>query len=171
MQDNTNYSRSWAENFKDLNPYLASQRTTNDPIRGTRDWTLFQHFRFGRHQLEYRFPVADGTYRIELYFTEPWHGTGGSASTDCEGLRIFDVAVNDSVVLDDLDIWAESGHDGVCKKVVYATVKGNVENSFPGSESRTSLDFRHCYCQHRSGTETDGIPLRPAGVGKRRIKK
>ena len=126
LQDNTNYSRSWAENFKDLNPYLASQRTTNDPIRGTRDWTLFQHFRFGRHQLEYRFPVADGTYRIELYFTEPWHGTGGSASTDCEGLRIFDVAVNDSVVLDDLDIWAESGHDGVCKKVVYATVKGGM---------------------------------------------
>ena len=26
--------------------------------------------------------------------------------------------------MDDLDIWAESGHDGVCKKVVYATVKG-----------------------------------------------
>ena len=126
LQDNTNYSRSWAENFKELNPYLASQRTTNDPIHGTRDWTLFQHFRFGRHQLEYRFPVADGTYRIELYFTEPWHGTGGSASTDCEGLRIFDVAVNDSVVLDDLDIWAESGHDGVCKKVVYATVKGGM---------------------------------------------
>ena len=126
LQDNTNYSHSWAENFKDLNPYLASQRTTNDPIRGTRDWKLFQHFRFGRHQLEYRFPVADGTYRIELYFTEPWHGTGGSASTDCEGLRIFDVAVNDSVVLDDLDIWAESGHDGVCKKVVYATVTGGM---------------------------------------------
>lgn len=126
LQDNTNYSRSWAENFKDLNPYLASQRTTNDPIHGTRDWTLFQHFRFGRHQLEYRFPVADGTYRIELYFTEPWHGTGGSASADCEGLRIFDVAVNDSVVLDDLDIWAESGHDGVCKKVVYAIVKGGM---------------------------------------------
>mgnify|MGYP000677089073 CR=1 FL=1 len=56
----------------------------------------------------------------------PWHGTGGSASTDCEGLRIFDVAVNDSVVLDDLDIWAESGHDGVCKKIVYTTVKGGM---------------------------------------------
>ena len=70
--------------------------------------------------------MADGTYRIELYFTEPWHGTGGSASTDCEGLRIFDVAVNDSVVLDDLDIWAESGHDGVCKKIVYTTVKGGM---------------------------------------------
>ncbi len=126
LQDNTNFSRSWAANFKDLNPYLASQRTTNDPIKGTKDWNLFQHFRFGRHELEYNFPVADGTYRVELYFTEPWHGTGGSASTDCEGLRIFDVAVNDSVVLNDLDLWAESGHDGACKKVVYAKVKGGL---------------------------------------------
>lgn len=126
QQDNLRYSRSWAANFKELNPYLASQRTMFDPVRGTRDWPLFQSFRFGRHQLAYRFPVADGTYRIELYFTEPWHGTGGSSSTDCEGLRIFDVAVNDSLVLDDLDVWAESGHDGVCKKVVYATVKGGM---------------------------------------------
>ena len=126
LQDNANYSHSWAERFKELSPYQASQRTTSDPIRGTRDWSLFQHFRFGRHQLEYRFPVADGTYRVELYFTEPWHGTGGSAATDCEGLRIFDVAINDSVVLDDLDVWAESGHDGACKKVVYATVTGGL---------------------------------------------
>lgn len=126
QQDNLRYSSSWAANFKELNPYLASQRTMFDPVRGTRDWTLFQSFRFGRHQLAYRFPVADGIYRIEFYFTEPWHGTGGSASTDCEGLRIFDVAVNDSLVLDDLDIWAESGHDGAFKKVVYATVKGGM---------------------------------------------
>ncbi len=140
LQDNQSYSRSWAANFKELNPYLASQRTTSDPIRGTRDWKLFQSFRFGRHQLEYRFPVADGTYRVELYFTEPWHGTGGSASTDCEGLRIFDVAVNDSLVLDDLDIWAESGHDGACKKVVYATAQqGVLKISFPEVKAGQAL--------------------------------
>ena len=47
---------------------------------------------------------------MELYFTEPGHGTGGGVQTDCEGLRIFDVAVNDKVLLDDLDVWAEAGH-------------------------------------------------------------
>ncbi|MDR0891042.1 MAG: beta-galactosidase, partial [Mediterranea sp.] len=124
QQDNTDLSHSWAERFKGLNPYLASQRTTHDPIHGTRNWKLFQSFRYGRHELEYRFPVPDGTYRVELYFTEPWHGTGGSAATDCEGLRIFDVAVNDSLVLDDFDPWAESGHDGACRKVVLAHVTG-----------------------------------------------
>lgn len=131
-QDNTSVSHSWAQDFEGLNPYLASQRTTNDPIKGTRDWTLFQHFRFGRHKLFYDFPVPDGTYRVELYFIEPWHGTGGSEKTDCEGLRIFDVAVNGKTVLDDLDIWAEAGHDGALKKVVTAEVKGGkMEISFP----------------------------------------
>ena len=126
MQDNASVSRSWAEDFEGLNPYLASQRETHDPIRGTRDWKLFQQFRFGRHKLAYRFPVPDGRYRIELYFTEPWHGTGGSASTDCEGFRIFDVAVNGETLINDLDLWAEAGHDGACKKVVYADIKGGL---------------------------------------------
>lgn len=123
-QDDTLYSRSWAQQFEGLNPYLASQRTTDDPICGTRDWALFQTFRFGRHQLEYRFPVPDGDYRVELYFTEPWHGTGGSALTDCEGLRIFDIAVNGETVIDDLDLWAEAGHDVAVKRTVDVTVKG-----------------------------------------------
>ena len=60
------------------------------------------------------------------FILQSWHGTGGGVQTDCEGLRIFDVAVNDKVLLDDLDVWAEAGHDGACKKVVNAVVKGGV---------------------------------------------
>ena len=132
LKDDTTYSRSWAVDFKELNPYLASQSVTNDPISGTRDWNLFGHFRFGRHKLNYHFAIPDGIYRVELYFIEPWHGTGGGIGTDCEGLRIFDVAMNDSVVLNDLDIWAESGHDGALKKVVYTNIKGGkLDISFP----------------------------------------
>lgn len=130
--DNTNYSHSWAEDFEGLNPYLASQRTTNDPIIGTRDWKLFQSFRFGRHKLNYRFKVPNGKYRVELYFVEPWHGTGGGAYTDCEGLRIFDVAINGKTVIDDLDLWAEAGHDHAYKQVVEAEAKdGQLLIDFP----------------------------------------
>ena len=96
LADDTTYSRSWAQDFKGLSPYLASQRVTYDPIAGTNDWELLQSFRFGRHKLSYNLPLPDGRYRVELYFIEPWHGTGGGEGTDCEGLRIFDVAVNDS---------------------------------------------------------------------------
>jgi hypothetical protein len=139
-KDDSTVSRSWAADFKELNPYLASQGVTYDPIRGTRDWGLFGRFRYGRHKLNYHFAVPDGKYRVELYFTEPWHGTGGSEKTDCEGLRVFDVAVNDSVVLNDLDIWAESGHDGALKKVVYVNVKGGkLELSFPEVKAGQAL--------------------------------
>lgn len=130
--DDQRYSRSWSEDFKGLSPYLASQRVTYDPIRGTRDWRLFQTFRWGRHKLNYRFAVPDGRYRVELYFVEPWHGTGGSWGTDCEGLRIFDVAVNGKTVVDDLDIWAEKGHDGALKVVVEAeAAQGELKIDFP----------------------------------------
>jgi hypothetical protein len=136
-QDNSRYSHSWAEEFIAegdtlLSPYQASQRTTFDPIHGTRDWSLFQSFRFGRHKLSYEFPLADGDYRVELYFAEPWHGTGGSEKTDAEGLRLFDVAVNGETVINDLDLWAEAGHDGALRRVVNATVRGGkMTISFP----------------------------------------
>lgn len=127
MVDDTNVSRSWAQDFKDLSPYLASQSVNYDPIKGTPDWGLMQPFRFGRHKLEYRLPLPDGRYRVELYFVEPWHGKGAGEGTDVEGIRIFDVAVNGETVVDDLDIWAEApGADRVVKKVVEADVKGGL---------------------------------------------
>lgn len=118
--DDTTVSRSWAQDFPGItSPYLASQRVTYDPVSGMNDWKLAQTFRFGRHKLSYRFPVpVAGDYRVEFYFIEPWHGTGGGEGTDCEGLRIFDVAVNGETVIDDLDVWAEAGHDSLLKKVV-----------------------------------------------------
>ncbi len=130
--DDVRYSRSWSADFEGLSPYLASQRVTHDPIRGTRDWPLFQSFRYGRHKLNYRFALPDGKYRVELYFVEPWHGTGGGWGTDCEGLRLFDVAINGRTVVDDLDIWAEKGHDGALKVVVEAEAEaGRLCIDFP----------------------------------------
>lgn len=132
LKDDVAFSRSWASDFEGLSPYQASQRVSNDPVQGVKDWSLFQHFRFGRHKLNYTFALPDGRYRVELYFNEPWHGTGGSYRTDCEGLRIFDVAVNGQTVADDLDIWAEAGHDVALKKVVEVDIRGGeLKISFP----------------------------------------
>lgn len=123
-------SVSWANDYPEINPYQASQRFTRDPIKGTKDWPLFGQFRYGKQKLAYHFPLPDGDYRVELYFVEPWHGTGGTK--DCEGYRIFDVAINDSVYIDDLDIWAEAGHDNAFKQVVDAKITGGeLKISFP----------------------------------------
>jgi beta-galactosidase len=123
-------SSSWTKDFPGMPPYFASQRTTADPIRGTKDWKLFQSFRYGREKLRYDFPVQDGEYLVELYFTEPWLGTGGGV--DATGWRLFDVAINSKVVLKDVDIWKEVGHDAPLKKTVKVKIVGGMLTiSFP----------------------------------------
>lgn len=142
-QDDSVYSHSWAERFG-MNPFTASQGHITSRIHGLKssseashhaaapDAKLFQYFRWGRHALNYQFAVPDGEYRVELYFAEPWLGKHEGTGIDCEGERIFDVAINDSVVVDDLDLWAETGFAGACKKVVDVKVKGGLLTiSFP----------------------------------------
>jgi hypothetical protein len=123
-------SLSWADKWEYLPAFLASQRQTHDPITGTKDWKLFQTFRYGRDQLKFQFPLPDGEYLVDLYFIEPWWGT--DRSMDCEGFRIFDVAISGETVLKNLDIWKEAGHDCLLKKTVKGQAKnGLLEVSFP----------------------------------------
>ena len=131
---NTFGSSSWTADFPGIPAFFASQRRTFDPIQGTLDWKLFQTFRYGRDKLNYQFPVPDGEYLVELYFTEPWLGAGGGM--DCEGMRLFDVAVNGETVLKNVDIWQEAGHDGALKKTVRTRIRGGrLELSFPQVKS------------------------------------
>ena len=139
--DDSIVSHSWGQDFPGIHPFQASQRHIADSIRGTDADALFQSFRFGRHRLWYDLPVPPSAdeaqrpaiFRIELYFLEPWHGKGDRSETaDYEGLRIFDVAVNDSTVIDDLDPWAAAGYCGALKRVVQAPAKnGRLRIAFP----------------------------------------
>ncbi|MCU7551587.1 malectin domain-containing carbohydrate-binding protein [Chitinophagaceae bacterium LB-8] len=117
-------SLSWTNDFAGLPSFFASQRWSKDPVKGTADWPLFQNFRYGLDRLRYEFPVPAGEYLVELYFSEPWYGTGGGL--DCKGWRLFDVAVNGKTVIKDLDIWKEVGHDAALKKTVKVKVTGGL---------------------------------------------
>ncbi len=131
-------SRSWTDEYEGLPAFYGSQRRTFDPVTGTSDDMLFQTFRYGRNKLRYFFPVPDGEYLVELFFIEPWYGTGGGMN--CKGWRIFDVAVNDSVIFNDLDIWNEAGHDNVLKKIAIVKVTGGVLSvSFPQVKSGQAI--------------------------------
>ena len=134
--DDSLISHSWGQDFDDIHPFQASQRHITEAIHGTKSPELFRFFRFGRHRLWYDLPVsveaADRELRIELYFVEPWHGRDVDETTDYEGLRIFDVAVNGETLIDDLDPWAEAGYCGALKRVVYAKANdGRLRISFP----------------------------------------
>ncbi len=115
-------SASWTKNFPDMPPLFASQRRTISPINGTKDWKLFQTFRYGKDKLQYEFQLPDGEYLVELYFIEPWLGVGGGMNA--KAMRLFDVAINGKTVLHDLDIWNEAGTNTGLKKIVRVKITG-----------------------------------------------
>jgi len=131
-ENRKNYgSSSWTDAFPGVPAFFASQRRTFSPIAGSSDWKLFQSFRYGRDQLKFSFPIpTDGEYLVELYFIEPWLGVGGGMNA--EKMRLFDVAINNKVVLKDLDIWKEAGTNQLLKKTVKIYCKaGQLVVSFP----------------------------------------
>lgn len=128
------FVRSWTADFSEVSPNFATQRRTFSPIKGTKDWPLFQTFRYGKDKLNYEFILSDGEYLVELYFIEPWLGVGGGINS--KGMRLFDVAINSKTVLNDLDIWSEVGANTALKKIVKAKVSGGkMIISFPESKS------------------------------------
>ena len=84
----------------------GSTFTTTTPIAGTSDPALYQSERYdpsGAPELQYSLPVPNGVYRVNLYFAEIYGGT------QSVGARVFDVVVEDTLVFDNLDIFAEVG--------------------------------------------------------------
>ncbi|MDI9363739.1 MAG: malectin domain-containing carbohydrate-binding protein [Flavobacterium sp.] len=124
------FSSSWTNDFAEMPTFFASQRRTFAPITYTSDGALFQSFRYGRDKLKYTFPVPDGEYLVELYFVEPWLAIG--STSNCKGMRLFDVAINNKTVLKDVDIWSEVATNAALKKIVKAKISGGtLEISFP----------------------------------------
>jgi beta-galactosidase len=124
---------SWTDDYNNVPANFASQRNDYDPVTGTNAWQLFQSFRYGLSKLKYTFPVADGDYQVELYFSEPWYGV---ANTNCKGWRLFDVAINDSIVAKDIDLYAAAGYNHAIKKAFPVHVTdGRLVISFPNENA------------------------------------
>lgn len=131
-------SSSWTNEFPDMPDQFASQRRIFSPVKGTKDWDIFQTFRYGKDKLKYEFLLPNGEYSVELYFIEPWLGVGGGVN--CEGMRLFDVAINGKTVLNDLNIWKEAGTNTALKKIVRAIVTNRkMIISFPESKAGQAL--------------------------------
>ncbi|WP_347304618.1 malectin domain-containing carbohydrate-binding protein (plasmid) [Croceibacterium sp. TMG7-5b_MA50] len=113
--------QSWAGEHPGLDPLLGSRRPVFDPVAGSDAPGLYTAIRYGRDRLQYRFSVPDGRYRVELHFVEPWYGRAG---IDARGWRVFDVAVNGTTLIDDLDIFGEAGFNRALVRTVEADVTG-----------------------------------------------
>jgi len=97
-------SEAWCEDefFVDGADFTTPNRPA---IAGTTDDELYWTERTGTVALpeafSYRFPVADGDYRITLHFAEIFWNAPGE--------RVFDVSLEGALVLDDYDIVARVG--------------------------------------------------------------
>lgn len=75
-------------------------------IAGTEDDALYQTFRFDdspSSPLDYSFAVPNGNYQVKLHFAETWSGV------TAPGIRVFDVLLEDTLVLDNFDPFAVAG--------------------------------------------------------------
>ncbi|MEO0600853.1 MAG: malectin domain-containing carbohydrate-binding protein, partial [Myxococcota bacterium] len=77
------------------------------PIAGTSDPTIYQSERWSNQTnngpLVYEFPVANGTYLLQLEFAEIFNGI------TAPGQRVMDVSAEGQLLFDDFDMFAEAG--------------------------------------------------------------
>ncbi len=86
--------------------------------------------RYGR--FSYDIPVAPGSYKVNLYFTESWFSsTDRSAGV---GNRLFSVAINQQLVLKNFDILKEAGGS-------YRVIRKSFRGVRANGRSKITLDF------------------------------
>jgi hypothetical protein len=92
---------------------------------------LFQTERFdsaGGAEMQWSFPVTPGNYEVRLYFAEIF-GNAGSP-----GARIFDVSIENQLVLDNYDVYVAAGN---------ALNRGVAETFIVNSNSVLNINFSH----------------------------
>lgn len=84
----------------------TAQEAPGKLIYRTRDPFLFQHLRSG--QFSYKIPLKPGVYELRLYFADTFYSPG-PAMEGGENVRMFDVLLNGSILLDQFDVIADAG--------------------------------------------------------------
>jgi lysophospholipase L1-like esterase len=94
--------------------------TTNDDLYQTERWDVAD-----ATPMQYSKTVPNGSYRVKLYFAEIY-GLNFSV-----GARVFDVGIEGTTVLDDLDIYKEVGANTVLvKEFTTAVIDGQLNVNF-----------------------------------------
>ncbi len=75
-------------------------------------------------EMDWNFPVTPGIYELRLYFAETYY------VTQATGIRVFDVLIENTTVLDNYDIFADVGANrGVMKSFIISS-DGNLDVDF-----------------------------------------
>lgn len=108
----------------------GSTVSVSNAIAGTSDPALYRTERWDSGtapELGYTFAVPNGSYTVRLHLCETWSGGQGV------GKRVFDVSIENQLVLDDLDIFAQVGGYAALIKTFQVTV----------SDGQLNVNFAH----------------------------
>lgn len=90
--------------------------------------SIFQSERWdgnGGDELEWDFPVANGTYQVNLFLMNNYGGTSQA------GKRVFDIMAEGVVAIDDFDCIVDFGHKvGGMKTIIVTVTDGNLDIDF-----------------------------------------
>lgn len=101
-------------NYSDGNTY-----STGSSISGTGDDPLYQSERYG-NSFSYDIPMPNGNYLVTLMFAEIYHNSARN--------RVFNVAIEDSQVISNLDIWTKMGKNAAYDETHAVTLSDEVLN-------------------------------------------
>jgi len=121
---------------------------TTNTITGTDMPALYQKRRIDRStgaELKYQLAVPNGNYEVRLHFAEVWSGAYGV------GIRVFDVLMESSLVLDNLDIFAQAGANKAFVTATPVTV----------ADGQLTIDFLHVI----QNPNLSGIEIYPVTSG------
>ena len=93
--------------------------TPNHRILATNDPELFGSRREGN--FSYDIPLRPGVYELHLYFAETLYGEGNTAAGG-ESSRVFEISINDKLVLGDFDVVSDAGGSNTADERVFKNV-------------------------------------------------
>ena len=108
--------QSWSADYG-FNTGWLSNSAPGAAVTGTSDLSLFKSARVGvatTPDLQYQFAVANGLYKVNLYFAETYFKKAGS--------RVFDVQMQGATVFGGVDIFAQTGFDHALVKSAQISV-------------------------------------------------
>jgi beta-galactosidase len=120
---NGNYYRNWS-----MVAWQDIREGVSQNIKGTTIDPVFQTFLVG--VTNYKVHCPTGRYQVDLYFAEPFSENdrkdpAKETGADINGQRAFDVAVNEQIVIKNLNLSKEFGDSQAVIKSFFIEVKNN----------------------------------------------
>jgi len=116
----------WYRVWNDMPAWQGIRDGVSTNIAHTENVPVFQTFLVGI--TNYQIDVSDGQYRVTLYFTEPFQydkrtDPEEKTGADIQGVRVFDVTVNDTCVFENCNLAELYGECEAVMEAVNVTVK------------------------------------------------